>query len=315
MVSIFEHTSSPVVLHVFHDDTLTQDNRDKFIRTSEKYSQSVEFIDITKHKTLIDARLSEMCGKYTIGTIFRMFMPDELPELDKVIYFDIDLMISLDIKELWDTDFEGKSIAGVHDESFVHVKPFPFSERGALIKFTKCRIDAYINAGVVVMNLKKIREQGSFVETSIKWFERYGHLAFFPDQDALNSIFLDDIKYIDGKFNTHKLERNMEDCIFHACTRGLHPWDSFGGRIHEKFFWSAFRKSAWGEDMTIEEFVGTICGVAQRSGLTHVHGKQCAKVTARKMRERVMKIFNGEHYKILRVLFIELRSRIRRKRS
>ncbi|MBQ7219801.1 MAG: hypothetical protein IJS28_02360, partial [Synergistaceae bacterium] len=136
MVSIFEHTNSSVVLHVFHDDTLSQDNRAKFIRTAEKYSQTVEFIDITKHKALIDAKLSEMCGKYTIGTLFRMFMPDELSKLDKVIYFDIDLMISLDIKELWDVDFEGKSIAGVHDESFVYVKPFPFSERGTLIKFT-----------------------------------------------------------------------------------------------------------------------------------------------------------------------------------
>ena len=107
MVCVFEHTTSPVMFHVFHDDTLTQDNRQKFIRTAEKYSQTVNFIDITKYKALISSRLEEMSGQYTIGTLFRMFMPDELPALDKVIYFDIDLMISLDIKELWDIDLEG----------------------------------------------------------------------------------------------------------------------------------------------------------------------------------------------------------------
>ena len=315
MVGVFEHTSSPVVFHVLHDKTLTQINRQKFIRTAEKYSQAVDFIDITKYKALISAKLEEMSGKYTIGTFFRMFIPDELPQLDKVIYFDIDLVISLDIKELWDIDLEDKSIAGVHDESFVTLKPFPYSERGALLKFTNCRLDAYINAGIVIMNLRKIRAQGSFVETSLKWFKRYGHLAFFPDQDALNSIFLDDIKYIDGKYNTHKLERNMVDCIFHACTRGLHPWDSFRGRTHENFFWAAFRKSAWGEDMTLEEFIGTIGRVAAGANFVHLHTRQCVKHTINVIMWWVKKLFLGEYVKILRVLFIEFCNRLTRGQS
>ena len=41
ITSIFENTHSKVIVHILHDDTLTQDNRQKLIRTAEKYSQSV----------------------------------------------------------------------------------------------------------------------------------------------------------------------------------------------------------------------------------------------------------------------------------
>ena len=42
MTSIFENTQSPVVVHILHDETLTEDNRKKFIRTAEKYGQTVD---------------------------------------------------------------------------------------------------------------------------------------------------------------------------------------------------------------------------------------------------------------------------------
>ena len=302
MVSIFEYTSNPVTIHIFHDDTLTQENKQKFLRTAQKYSQSVNFIDITKYKSLITAKLEAISEKYTIGTLFRMFMPDELPDLDKVIYLDVDLLVSLDIRELWDIDLENKSIAGVLDNSLLKLKPFPFSWRANMIKFINCRMDSYINAGVVVMNLRKIREAGSFIDTSINWFKRYGQFAYTPDQDAINSIFSEDIKYIDSKFNTSDLNIEMKDCIFHACTKGLHPWDSFRNRKHDIFFWAMYRKSAWGEDLSIQEFVQTIGNIVTKTEFFHLHGKQCLKRIIKAMYNRICRL--KEPFKAIHVLLI-----------
>ncbi|MBQ3695322.1 MAG: hypothetical protein IJQ77_07865, partial [Synergistaceae bacterium] len=42
MTSIFENTQSKVIVHILHDETLTQDNRQKLIRTAGKYSQGLD---------------------------------------------------------------------------------------------------------------------------------------------------------------------------------------------------------------------------------------------------------------------------------
>ena len=43
MLSIFDNTNSEVTVHILHDNTLTQDNRDKFIYLAGRYNQHVKF--------------------------------------------------------------------------------------------------------------------------------------------------------------------------------------------------------------------------------------------------------------------------------
>ena len=57
MTSIFENTKSKVIIHLLHDDTLTEDNRKKFIRTAEKYSQGLDLINVNK-------QLNERNGRF-----------------------------------------------------------------------------------------------------------------------------------------------------------------------------------------------------------------------------------------------------------
>ena len=49
-----------------------------------------------------------------MGCLFRLLIPDLL-ECPKVIYFDCDVLVNLDIRELWDIDLEGNCIGGVRD--------------------------------------------------------------------------------------------------------------------------------------------------------------------------------------------------------
>ncbi|MBR3050926.1 MAG: hypothetical protein IKG61_05695 [Selenomonadaceae bacterium] len=38
MLSLFENTSADVTVHILHDETLTQDNREKFIYLAGRYN-------------------------------------------------------------------------------------------------------------------------------------------------------------------------------------------------------------------------------------------------------------------------------------
>ena len=127
MVSIFENTSHPVTVHIFHDDTLTDDNRQKFLRTAEKYSQQVNLIDVSFYRDKIKKSIGAFF-KFPIGMLYRAFIPDVLNNLEKVIYLDCDIVVNMDIYELWKIDLQNNSLAGVIDcQFYINSDPFGFA--------------------------------------------------------------------------------------------------------------------------------------------------------------------------------------------
>ena len=48
MASIFEKTRSSVCVHILHDRTLTDENRDKLQRVADAYAQEVRFEDVSQ---------------------------------------------------------------------------------------------------------------------------------------------------------------------------------------------------------------------------------------------------------------------------
>ena len=47
MASIFDHTKSPVCVHILHDHTLTDLNRSRLHETAKSFNQQAEFHDIS----------------------------------------------------------------------------------------------------------------------------------------------------------------------------------------------------------------------------------------------------------------------------
>lgn len=80
------------------------------------------------------------CSPYTLLRLFADIVPD-MP--DKILYLDIDLLFNRDIRLLYDTDIEGYEYAAARD----HYGKYLINPN-------------YINAGVLLFNMKKIRETG-----------------------------------------------------------------------------------------------------------------------------------------------------------
>lgn len=127
----------------------------------------------------------------SIATYYRLALQDLLPNnIEKVIYLDADLIVLDNIAKLWDIDLEDNYIAGALDE-------------GGILQIRRLGLPLshnYINAGICVMNIKKMREMNlkhSYAEALYKNYD----LITLQDQDILNITFVNKIKKIPLRWN------------------------------------------------------------------------------------------------------------------
>jgi lipopolysaccharide biosynthesis glycosyltransferase len=128
------------------------------------------------------------------ATFFRLLLMEYLNYYDKCIYLDSDVLVNQDICELYDTELEGDYIAGVKAVAYV-TRP---DGGGDYLKQTGLKsLDQYINAGVLVMNLKKMREDDIKSKIEKLMFRCYPS----QDQDILNIVCYDRIRFLPFKYN------------------------------------------------------------------------------------------------------------------
>ena len=195
ILSFLENTSAPslsITVHILHDNTLTAENRDKLAEVVERYDQIVKFYNV---EVLCPERISEikrLCAKavkmrYTIATFYRLFIPHILsPDIDKIIYFDSDLIVNLDIKELWEVDL-GENVLAVVPRRYQRINP-PESDR------------YYFNAGILIINILAFRSEEGNLNKSIE-FMSVNNPASANDQEILNYCFEKKTLHLPVKFN------------------------------------------------------------------------------------------------------------------
>jgi len=112
---------------------------------------------------------------WPIAIYYRMMLPKLLPDLDKVIYADIDTIFCRDLVEASRINMGRNILAGVKD--------YP---------------NGYINSGFLVMNLKQIRAEGLY-EKWLYYSQRKKYKN--PDQDLLNYTTRGRIVFLPLKYN------------------------------------------------------------------------------------------------------------------
>lgn len=102
------------------------------------------------------------CSPYTLIRLFADLIPG-IP--DKLLYLDIDLLFQHDVHLLYDTDVEGYEYAAARD----HYGKYILNPN-------------YINAGVILFNMKECRRTGLF-DKARQWIQR--KKLTFADQSAI----------------------------------------------------------------------------------------------------------------------------------
>lgn len=126
----------------------------------------------------------------SIATYYRLLIPWLLPELDKVIYSDGDVVFKGSLFKLYDMDLEDNLICGNQKNRW---------QKKADKRIRSLGLDPlrYTNAGFIVINSKEQRKadlQQVFMSHASKKY-------FYQDQDILNIVCNGKIKYFSSAYN------------------------------------------------------------------------------------------------------------------
>jgi len=133
------------------------------------------------------------------ASYYRIAIPTVAPEnAERVIYLDSDIVVIGDLVDLWKSDLEGKSIGAVFD---INVDSVDFAKRWDL---APSRLN-YFNAGILVLDLKKIRAENKINDAFDLLASQWDKLVY-DDQCLLNVLYWNDWKLLDPVWN---FQRNM----------------------------------------------------------------------------------------------------------
>ncbi len=209
LISITNRTKEDINCYIFTMDATRlkpeyvpiEDEQIEFLNKvikSKNINNNVKKIDVTKEyeeEFLGTANENAYCTPYTLLRL----LADKIEEIpDKILYLDIDIMVGNDLTKLYNIDITNYEYAAVKEKY------------GCWI----IRPD-YINAGMLLLNMKKIKETG-LLEKARNLLKR--RKLLFADQDAIfwsttKKLILPRIYNEQSKFN------KKDTVICHFCKR------------------------------------------------------------------------------------------------
>lgn len=189
--------------------------------SSQNLKKISDFIKKSQHKFCpisVDQSIFEKAPKRnhtSIETYFRILAFEILDkDVDRIVYLDPDMIITDSLDYLYKIDMENYSIAGVPDYGINNIYI------GDKICLGLSKKDKYINAGLLVMNIKRIRENCSTNEI-FKYFDKNNERFHLQDQDFINAYFKDEILYLPEKFNYDVWYKTFWELLFEPIKRKI----------------------------------------------------------------------------------------------
>lgn len=198
----------------------------------------------------------------TTPAYYRLLIPELIPEYNKIIYSDVDVIFRSDLSDFYQsTDMKDYYIAGVN--SFAHLIP----ENLAYYKRMGMDARGIIYSGNLIFNSKKIIED--------KIIPKFRSLALnkykFQDMDILNIVCKDKIKYVSPEFclttyisqwavySRSELNEFWEDEVINKALsegivhyNGQKPWKGFC--VNFDIWWEYYRKSPFFDEKYYFDF-------------------------------------------------------------
>jgi len=237
--SLIENASKKHDYRIVILNTGIQKENQRKIKRHENENFKIEFANISYAIKNIKNKLQNIFH-FGLATYYRLFIESLFPQYDKILYLDCDIVVLGDVSQLYNTDMEGNTIAGVVEQFILRTPVFSRYTKEAV------GVDAknYINAGIMLMDLAKFREQ-KIEENFVKLINEYNFKTIDPDQAYINFLCRGKIKYLPVSWNRtpiEEIECDKPNIIHYALYKK--PWqyeDVFLG----EYFWKYAEKSAF----------------------------------------------------------------------
>jgi lipopolysaccharide biosynthesis glycosyltransferase len=123
-----------------------------------------------------------------------LWAADSLPDCDRILFLDADVLCCQNLAELWECDLEGKVLGAVPDMAIPQVN----SPRG-VIRWKELGLKgSYFNAGVMLIDLQRWREE-QVTARALDYLRQ--NPVHFLHQEALNVVLRESWKPLDLRWN------------------------------------------------------------------------------------------------------------------
>lgn len=195
----------------------------------------------------------------TKATYYRLLIPNIITQYDKVIYSDVDIIFRMDLFDVYNQDISQYYAAATLDMAI--------NQKENHLKNIGIEKWHYIQAGFVVLNLQKLRDDGMvsrFINQAKVNYE-------YQDQDILNICCKDKLKLLPPCYNVtdctliymnwhpELLPKSIsaQDCDYARKTGNIHysgykPWQRYS--IGFDIWWEYYRKSPFYDEQFYFKF-------------------------------------------------------------
>lgn len=262
ILSLLESSNPTTVYDIFVliNDDVTEESRN-LLRNQVAYfpNHTIDFISVGNvFENAFEIR------EISIATYSRLLIPWLLPQYDKVIYADVDMIFRIDLTDIYNIDLKSTYYAGSLDMTFWINESYKNNARKLnLIP------EEYINAGFLIFNSILQRMEG--LKSLILEYARKKYV--FQDQDIINIIAKNKKTFLSPAYNlspaffnminsenillqrifessgliftNQNISESIEDCIHREnCIlhyNGKKPWNAFTQAWRE--WWNTYQRS------------------------------------------------------------------------
>ena len=129
---------------------------------------------------------------------YKLLLPLLYPDIPRMIFLDGDTLVFTDILEMYNLDFKDNYILG-----------YPYHTADSLDGWVKEHLKVYINCGVLLFNIDKIRQDNMDLKL-LEFHQDNFHRTNFLEQDSLNYLYQDKIGFLPLKYGIY-LFGNIEE--------------------------------------------------------------------------------------------------------
>jgi lipopolysaccharide biosynthesis glycosyltransferase len=190
LTSLFENNRKHQLCTYILTEGLHQNNTSLFSQLAERYNTPIHIVRVSDERI---APFPIFHSYHSLAAYYRLLAPILLPpEVERIIYFDCDIIIDSDIESLWNEDVEDVAFGAVIDQDY-------------FCRITNHRLgipeDIYtFNSGMLLINLKYWRLH-SIMERCFDYIQKSSDKIIFCDQDALNYVVTKERKLLPIQYN------------------------------------------------------------------------------------------------------------------
>lgn len=142
--------------------------------------------------------------QFPIESFSRFLLPELLIDLERILYLDVDILVHGNLMELFQTDLEGYELGAIVEADIFKYYQWYLDSLGFSPN------DAYFSSGVLLMDLDKMRQNGTTNQLIAMALEKAQDYKF-PDQDILNTYYKGQFKQLSPAYNyTDVRKQNRE---------------------------------------------------------------------------------------------------------